>query len=52
MSNNTSLKVKVQTWNKQNYELFDTESKEYKTSNFVFLMDGFIYRNNTDNETY
>jgi hypothetical protein len=52
MSRTSSMRVKVETWDKKNYELFDTEAKEYRTSNFVFFRDGFIYRNNAENETF
>lgn len=46
------LKIKAITWDKQNYELFDTESNQYKVQLFQFRKEGFLYRDNFTNETY
>jgi hypothetical protein len=46
------LKIKTLTWDKVNYELFDTESNQHKSSIFSLQQEGFIYRNNSDNQAY
>lgn len=43
--------MKIVSWDKQNYELFDNEANSYQEKFLQIRESGFLVRNNTNNES-
>jgi hypothetical protein len=46
-----TLQLRIVSWDKQNYELFDNESNQYQEKTVTIGSSGIVVRNNTTNES-